>query len=148
VGVRAAGDGAGAAGRRGPGSLHLRRPARAGELAGIRHDLAAWLDRCAVGREDGSAILVAINEAATNAVEHAFAGAPDPPVGVVDVEATAGAGTIGVVVRDDGTWHGAGRRAGGGRGIGLMARFMDVVEVHRHPHGTEVRMRRRLDGEH
>ena len=90
---------------------------------------------------------LAISEAVSNAVVHAFRGREHPGAVTVTVDVTAGE-MAQVVVRDDGV--GMSRRddsPGLGLGLGLIAWVADQVE-HRAPDdgdGFEVRMRFRLD---
>jgi anti-sigma regulatory factor (Ser/Thr protein kinase) len=117
--------------------LHLRSPATPGELARIRRALTRWLRGCGV--PDADDIVLAVSEAAANAVKHAYG----PGGGDVDISAVRDDDGVTVAVRDFGRWrseHGG----DGGRGLSLMEACMTTVEVERGPEGTEVRMRREL----
>src|SRR3954468_14475370 len=84
-------------------------------------------------------VLVAVTEAAANAIEHAYG----PVDAAFDVEAEADDGEVTVVVRD----QGRGRPPRGhnrGRGTLLMQELMDHFEVNTGEEGTVVRMRRRV----
>ena len=85
-------------------------------------------------------VVLACDEAATNAVEHAYRGQPE---GVVDVEATLESDVVSVDIRDTGRWRvpeGADHTRG--RGLTIMRAVMDDVDVVRGPGGTTVRMTR------
>ena len=118
--------------------LRMRRPARADELAPVRRVLAAWLETAGVDPEDIGSIVVAVSEAATNAIEHAYG----PAEGWFEVEADVEEGPlVTVVVRDAGRWRPK-ARGGGGRGLTLIGRLVDDFELRRQPGGTEIWMRR------
>jgi anti-sigma regulatory factor (Ser/Thr protein kinase) len=120
------------------GRLRVRRPAVAAELGPLRRIAAAWLEAAGVSADDIGSILVAMSEAATNAIEHAY-GARE---GWFEVEAEIDdAGAVALTVRDNGRWRPK-APGGGGRGLTLMGRLMDEFELRRLPHGTEVWMRR------
>jgi anti-sigma regulatory factor (Ser/Thr protein kinase) len=85
-------------------------------------------------------VLVAVTEAAANAVEHAYG----PVDATFDVEAlSTPSGEVSVVVRDQGRWRPP-RGHNRGRGTLLMQELMDHFEVTTSESGTEVRMRRQL----
>ena len=114
----------------------LAHPAR---LADLRRRLGAWL--AAQGADAGGAedIVLAVHEAAMNAVEHAY--------GPVDARATVVASRrddgIEVVVADRGRWRDP-RNEHRGRGHAIMSAVMDEVTVDTGPRGSTVRLRRRL----
>ncbi len=123
--------------------LDLRIAAQPRELLRLRSRIKAWLRLQGASAVDAGEITLAVNEAATNAVEHAY--------GLVDadfsVEARLDGQIITVVVRDSGRWR---EPAGGlrGRGVELMRGLMEDVEVESGPDGTTVVLRRRLrDGD-
>ena len=82
---------------------------------------------------------MAANEAVQNAIEHGHALVPRP----LDVELAREAGTVTIVVRDQGAWRRPGTEDRG-RGIPLMRALMGDVRIDRRPDGTEVTLRRRL----
>jgi anti-sigma regulatory factor (Ser/Thr protein kinase) len=85
--------------------------------------------------------LIAVGEAAGNAVEHAYG----PGDATFDVTGEITATTLEMVVRDYGQWR-APRGHNRGRGTLLMQRLMDDFEVTTAGEGTEVRMQRTLGG--
>lgn len=128
-------------GVRGPEpTLRLRLPATARQLSPMRRAAAEWLDRVGASEEEVHEITVAVNEAAANAIEHAY--------GLFDadfvVEADSSGSDVEFVVRDFGQWRtrrGTGDR---GRGLDLARGLMDSVDVQPGSDGTVVRLRRRL----
>lgn len=87
---------------------------------------------------------LAVREAMTNAIQHAFVGAS---AGSVMVEGILRAdGVLVCSVSDDGHWSHAesATRARGSGGLGVMARVCDRMLIHRELGGTVVELRRRL----
>ncbi|MGI8795547.1 MAG: SpoIIE family protein phosphatase [Acidimicrobiia bacterium] len=122
--------------------LDLRLPARPRELGILRERLRDWLVGLGAAPTEAGEIAIAVNEAAANAVEHAY-GLADADF---SVEARVDQEAVVVRVRDAGQWreppvHGR------GRGLDLMRGLMDEASVDSGPDGTTVMLRRRLRGE-
>jgi PAS domain S-box-containing protein len=124
-----------------PGAFRWRRAARASELGTMRRVMSAWLEAAGVPREDIMLIAVAVSEATTNSIEHAYG----KQEGWVEVEARRDDDDVVIMVRDGGRWR-AKAQSGGGRGLGLIGRLMDEFELRRSDQGTEVWMRRSTQG--
>jgi GAF domain-containing protein/anti-sigma regulatory factor (Ser/Thr protein kinase) len=123
-----------------PDRLALRLPAEPTVLSPLRRTLRQWLEALGGGEGEIYDTLVAVTEAAANAIEHAYGPADE----TFEVEATVeGEGEVTVVVRDQGRWRPP-RGHNRGRGTLLMQELMDHFEVSTSEAGTEVRMRRRL----
>jgi anti-sigma regulatory factor (Ser/Thr protein kinase) len=121
--------------------LDLVLPAEAEQLAVLRRTLERWLGEAGATDQEIYEITVSCSEATTNAIEHAYGpGRADVQV-VCDVED----GWVTLVVRDWGQWREA-RGRDRGRGVYLMQGLMDEVQVTHGDRGTQVVMRRRLDG--
>jgi GAF domain-containing protein/anti-sigma regulatory factor (Ser/Thr protein kinase) len=120
--------------------LETTWPASADVLSGLRHLLRRWLRHHGAGDDETYDITVACQEAAANAVEHAYA----PGARIFECDAVVEEGReVVVTVRDHGQW----RRARGthrGRGLPMMEALMDSVEVEQNDHGTVIVMRRTL----
>ncbi|MCE6994658.1 ATP-binding protein [Saccharothrix sp. S26] len=112
-------------------------PAQAGQLAAVRARLDAWLAAEGLSEDDRYDLLLAVNEAASNAVEHAYG--PDQH-GLVHIEAQARPdGSVRVVVTDHGGWRvPPPTLSARGRGLLLMRENVDEVLVDRGANGTTV----------
>jgi anti-anti-sigma factor len=117
-------------------------PAEPGRLSVLRQGLEAWLTELGVGETDIASIEIAVLEAATNSVEHAY---PDGG-GTVRVEGQLdGQGRVCMSVIDRGTWRPAPADPGHrGRGLMMMRGCMDTVEIDDTPDGTALLLDRRL----
>jgi anti-sigma regulatory factor (Ser/Thr protein kinase) len=126
-----------------PAPLALLFSSDAGHLARARAAAHRWLQSVAVSEEVAAEIVLAMNEAVANAIEHAYRTGEGPYT--VSVDAYVKDGELTVTVADRGVWRR--RRAGsdGGRGLGLIEALTDDSHVQRAPGGTEVRLRRRLN---
>jgi anti-sigma regulatory factor (Ser/Thr protein kinase)/putative methionine-R-sulfoxide reductase with GAF domain len=122
-----------------PDRLSLRLPAEPAVLADVRQLLRRWLRRHAVPDPDAREILLAVNEACANAIEHAYSPAPAH----FELEATQEDGQLVFRVKDQGSWRSA-RGEQRGRGLKLIETAMDDVELNRSDSGTTVVMRRRV----
>jgi serine phosphatase RsbU (regulator of sigma subunit)/anti-sigma regulatory factor (Ser/Thr protein kinase) len=120
--------------------LHLEPRADPDELAGVRHTLERWLEAANVDERDRDRITLATNEACMNAIEHA--GATE----AFEVHAALGEREVDVTVRDRGRWR-APSGSAGGRGLDMMRKLMDLVEVTPEETGTTVRLRRAVGWE-
>jgi serine phosphatase RsbU (regulator of sigma subunit)/anti-sigma regulatory factor (Ser/Thr protein kinase) len=122
-----------------PERLSTRWPADAEALGGLRHLLRRWLTGYGASPDEAYDITVAVQEAAANAVEHAYS----PGVNAFSVEAEHREGAITVIVSDRGRWRDP-RGKNRGRGLPLMEGLMETVEVMPSADGTSVVLRRRL----
>ena len=112
------------------------------ELAPLRDDLRAWLTGNAVVGHDRDALVFAASEAVTNAIEHAYR---DVAEGLVWVSATMGSDGVVLRVTDHGSWRPPGEVEDRGRGLLLLDKLMDDIEV-QHEAGTTVTMRKHVGG--
>jgi len=127
-----------------PAPLNILLPAVPASLAVIRAHLRTWLPTVAVNPATAADVLLAVGEAAANAVEHAVEGA----MCHVELEVTARATNTGLAltVKDNGRWHAPQPSAPGRRGHGcrLMSALVDHVTITPTPQGTTVEMRKEL----
>jgi GAF domain-containing protein/anti-sigma regulatory factor (Ser/Thr protein kinase) len=119
--------------------LELDLPARPDALAEMRRALRQWLAARGAESDETYDALVAVTEAAANAVEHAYG----PGDASFRVEADADGPDVTVVVRDFGRWRPP-RGRNRGRGTLLMQELMDDFQVATSTDGTEVVLRRTL----
>ncbi|OBG96337.1 anti-sigma regulatory factor [Mycobacterium sp. E136] len=118
--------------------LWIEVPATADRLAQIRRRLLGWMEPIGVPDAVGADIVLAVNEAATNCVEHAYLNSAD---GVVVVEANVEDGRIVVRVSDRGEWRAPSTEpTTRGRGLPIIRALGNDVEVMRSSAGTTVRM--------
>jgi anti-sigma regulatory factor (Ser/Thr protein kinase) len=110
------------------------------ELARLRQTLRDWLSRVGIRTNDSAEVIVAANEAAANAVEHAYGLEPSE----FTVEGRYDAPLLTIVVRDHGCWRDRGPDVGRGRGLNLMRSLMDEVVVEPGREGTCVTMKRAI----
>ncbi|GIE80265.1 hypothetical protein Aph02nite_62150 [Actinoplanes philippinensis] len=122
-----------------PREFVLRLPAEAGRLTLLRRRLEDFLAAHGVPDEDAFDLVVAVSEAAANAVEHPI----DPAEPVITVTASLQEDAVLVAVRDTGTWRPAGDAGFRGRGLALIGALTEL-SVHRSTEGTEVTLRRPL----
>jgi anti-sigma regulatory factor (Ser/Thr protein kinase) len=110
------------------------------KLRGLRHDLAAWLERVGVSGSDRDAVVLATHEAAANGIEHAAARVVVR--GVRDEEKLL------VVVSNTGRWRG---RPWGelreGSGLTVIRGLMSQLDINVGHGRTTVRMRMDIDKE-
>jgi GAF domain-containing protein/anti-sigma regulatory factor (Ser/Thr protein kinase) len=119
--------------------LETRWAARPNSLAPIRQLLRRWLAARGATDAESYDIVVALQEACANAIEHAYGPGPAE----FEVEAECEDGRVIVTVRDRGGWRPP-RGRDRGRGIPLMKALMDTIEVRQNVDGTTVVLARQL----
>jgi anti-sigma regulatory factor (Ser/Thr protein kinase)/putative methionine-R-sulfoxide reductase with GAF domain len=119
--------------------LDLLLPADPKILAEIRLVLRRWLRHQGANDSQTMEITLAVSEACTNAIEHAYSPAPAE----FSLRASAVDRQLTFVVSDVGRWR-APRGQDRGRGLTIIRAAMDEVEVTSSEAGTEIVMRRRL----
>ena len=120
--------------------LHL--PAEPDALAQLRSAARRWLAVNGAEGEVVDEILLAVVEASTNVVEHAYG----PGGGELAVLFELADGVVTITVRDHGQWREP-RGTNRGRGLLIMERCTDDVRVHRDADGTTVVLRHAIAGE-
>ncbi len=116
-------------------------PARAESVAKARAAVSAFASRSGAPPATIEAVRLAVSEAATNVVVHAYRDLATP--GVIDVAAAQAGGELWVIVADNGSGlHPRVDSPGLGLGLGLIAQVSDGLDlVHRAAGGLELRMR-------
>jgi anti-sigma regulatory factor (Ser/Thr protein kinase) len=111
----------------------------ASSLRDTRASVKRWLSHVGAGPDDVMDLLLAVGEATSNVVEHAYG----PMGGLVHVRFELRRPEVVVTVRDTGRWRSP-RGANRGRGTHIMRAVTDQVTIDRRSDGTEVVIRRRL----
>jgi serine/threonine-protein kinase RsbW len=124
--------------------LELKLPARAENVAVVRHAFGGFAEALSVDEQTLADIKLAITEACTNVVIHAY---DDDQDGSLEVDASIDRRRLTVVIRDRG--RGIVPRPdspGLGLGLPLIATLAETLELGRdHAEHTEVRMTFALD---
>ena len=124
--------------------VHRSWPADPAQLAVIRRELSGWLAPLALSEVETADVVLAVDEAAANAVRHAYG--PDE-AGVVDLTLWTESGTLCIEIVDHGSWRPpAERPTEGGRGIPLMSHMSEAVLIHFDDRGSRVLLRHRIPG--
>ena len=125
--------------RQPPKPMHLDMKALPESLALIRRELTDWLRIGNLTAAKVSDIVLAVAEAATNAIEHAYR---NMPAGRVSVDVRAAGRDVVITIRDRGSWQTPARDSGRrGRGIKLIRALTDEAEISSDESGTVVTMR-------
>jgi serine/threonine-protein kinase RsbW len=132
--------------------VHRSWPADAAQLVVIRRELTSWLAPLNLTEAETVDVVLAVDEAAANAVLHAYG--PDEQEGVVELtlwtEHGRGGTTLSIEVVDHGQWRPPaeptpmGAPGRGGRGIPMMSRTAESVLIHHDERGSRVLLRHRL----
>jgi anti-sigma regulatory factor (Ser/Thr protein kinase) len=122
--------------------VHLTLPADAEQLRTLRHELRRCLASLPMSQDRQEEVVLAVSEAAGNAVQHAY----DPDeAGVVELTLWTESDALCVVIGDRGRWReprpSAGRPGTGGLGLVLMRQLIDCVLIRHDAHGTKVLLR-------
>ncbi|MFI9503047.1 SpoIIE family protein phosphatase [Nocardia sp. NPDC052566] len=142
--------------RQPPAPLRIEVPAEAGQLAGLRKLLKAWLAAAAVPHDLASDLVAAANEACSNSIEHAYRNGARPvgsgrastatapsatEVGRVELTAQCDTQTVIIEVTDTGRWKPRSVDPGHrGRGIDMMRALTEDLVIEHSDVGTTVRM--------
>jgi serine/threonine-protein kinase RsbW len=122
--------------------LQLSVPATADNVPLLRHAMAGFLEGQSVTGETAADVLLAVTEACTNVVQHAYPSDPDSVDRHIELAAECMDSILEVAVRDLGLGF-APRVDSPGLGLGLpvIAALTQTVEIRPlTPHGTEVVM--------
>lgn len=119
-------------------ALVIDDTATAPKLTEVRHRLAAWLTASGVSDASAADLILVVNEACSNSVEHAYR---ERPAGRMRVEAELHDAAVHVRVSDFGSWKPPPADPGTrGRGLLLMRAVSDHVDLDGTPAGTTVEM--------
>ena len=129
--------------------VHRSWPADPAQLSVIRRELSGWLAPLALSDDETADVVLAVDEAAANAVRHAYGPGTS---GVVELTLWTEPGTLCVEVVDHGSWRPpavpepALDTGDSGRGIPLMSTMADAVLIHYDARGSRVLLRHRVAG--
>jgi PAS domain S-box-containing protein len=122
--------------------LTIEMAAAAEQLSDVRHQFSAWMRAAAIPEGTIADIVLAVNEAAANGIEHAYRGHKP---GAVRIEAENDGARVDVRITDKGSWKPAAADPGiRGRGLLLIRAVSDWLEMDCTPSGTVVNMSFRL----
>ncbi len=123
-----------------PSRFDHRFPARAGELAKLRASMRGWLGAADIEADDTEEIVLAVDEACANAIEHGSGDGSGEVLVSLELEDED---ALTATVTNPGTWKG---EASPGRGYGLMLMdaLMDEVVIEPGDHESVVTLRRRV----
>ncbi len=128
--------------------VHRSWPADPEHLSAIRHELARWLAPLRLTEIETADVVLAVDEAAANAVRHAYA--PDESGSVeltlwTEPGTEPGHSTLSIEIVDHGHWQPpTDRPTDGGRGIPLMTTMSESVLIHYDERGSRVLLRHRI----
>ena len=124
--------------------VHRSWPADSEQLVVIRRELSQWLAPLNLTEEETADVVLAVDEAAANAVRHAY-GADES--GAVELTLWTEPGTLSIEVVDHGSWRPPDDvPSEGGRGIPLMSSMSESVLIHYDDRGSRVLLRHRIPG--
>lgn len=126
--------------RRVPEPFTRSMPAAPEVLAPMRRAIAEWAAGCGLDVDAVTDLQLAVGEAVTNAVEHAYTGGPEPGADAVALSLELRPdGSVAVRVADHGLWRPPPADPGfRGRGLALIRELAVDVEVLAADDGTEV----------
>lgn len=131
--------------------VHRRWPADPEQLVLIRRELHTWLAPLALTGEEIADVVLAVDEAAANAVRHAY---DEDESGAVELTlwteaaTTSAPATLCIEIVDHGSWQPPVEApATGGRGIELMNVMSESVLIHFDDRGSRVLLRHRIPEE-
>jgi anti-sigma regulatory factor (Ser/Thr protein kinase) len=125
-------------------SLRRALPAIPASVTALRHEVADFVTAAGIGDPALTAVKLAVSEAVTNAVVHAYVGLDAP--GEVRVHVLVADDEVRVAVSDDGCGM-VPRLDSPGLGVGLpfIAHLADTLDIDQHDGGgTELRMTFRI----
>ncbi len=136
----------GAAISRHPVTLRIELGPDLSSLGASRATMRPWLQRLGATDEELYDVILAIGEAASNALQYGNVTDERPAVIELSYEPP---GALIVVVTDNGVWYDRplDDPSGGGRGLSIMRTLMGPIEITRSPSGTSVRLQRSLLGD-
>jgi len=119
-----------------PGALQIEIPATADRLIFVRRRLSAWLRPFGLHESTAHDIVLAVDEACTNSIEHAYSG----DAGTIRIDAEPANDQIKVKVADSGVWREPAEKRYRGRGLRIMEALSERLDLFTSDSGTTVQM--------
>lgn len=124
--------------------FHTDYPARPDQLVEIRRAVGAWMEASpAIDEMLVQDVLLGLDEAVSNAIEHAYFSESHDPISVA-IRLHESADRLVVTVTDNGRWRAQSTGPDRGRGLGIMRRLFDDVAIRTNESGTKIQMERAL----
>lgn len=120
------------------GGFEISRLAEPEAVTAFRHRAAAFAAEHGAGADLVTDVVLAVSEAATNAVKYAY---PSGEAGTVDLSAVVEDGWLTLRIADRGTGFSPGPSDGLGLGLAIIARLCDDLRIVQEGAGTQVVMR-------
>jgi PAS domain S-box-containing protein len=118
--------------------LAIHRVVNADQLGELRHELAEWLNTAGVFEQRVADIVLAVNEAVANSIEHGY---QDRKLGKIRIKGENDGARVRVKITDKGSWKPVSADSGArGRGLLLIRAVSDWLEMDCTPKGTTVDM--------
>ncbi len=118
--------------------LAIHRTINADQLGELRQQLSGWLRGAGVAEERVADIVLAVNEAVANSIEHGYRGRK---LGKVRINGSNDGARVDLKITDKGKWRPAAADPGTrGRGLLLIRAVSDWLELDCTPKGTTVAM--------
>lgn len=122
--------------------LHLVVPAKAEYLSLVRLVVAAVASKIGLAADSVADIKVAISEASSNAIRHAYPDDHPDELRVIEVDCFDDSGSLVMRITDHGGGMPIPPPPSEGLGFGIMGSLMDKVDVETDEEGTSVMMRK------
>lgn len=119
-----------------PDTVDMEIVAQPTALAAIRRAALHAAEAAGLASERAQLLQIAVGEAATNVVEHAYG----PDGGTVRLHTYRRGEMFYAEISDHGRWHEGAAREMAGRGLVVMRGLVDEVHINRTPSGTTVRL--------
>jgi PAS domain S-box-containing protein len=120
-------------------ALRRRFPADPSELARLRRDLREWLLQAGLSSKRATDLVLAVDEACANAVEHAYE--RDQPGEVIVEVSRSPDHEVVASVQDGGTWRDTPSEPNRGRGLRIIQAVVDELDIQTSATGTTLRLR-------
>ncbi|WP_173128622.1 ATP-binding protein [Kibdelosporangium persicum] len=113
-----------------------------GALSPQRHAISGWARRLGFDGHHVEDMMLAVDEAVANAIEHGYRDRPadDPGIVMLFAASMPAQGMAHVVVADNGSWRPPTDSGFRGRGLSIIQKITNLFELHYDHTGTVTRM--------